>query len=241
MHRSDYPAAFPLILAALAALALATAGAGCAGEDTDGLLAPSEGPTDPGTADAVCPSVPVSVVRDQVPPQICVSPEAIPTFIMREVNGFWGSQVEVCRCGPDAAEDCQMNALSSYENGWIFYDPLLLAQLFAGGSQMPIYWMLGHEMGHEIQGHVTGVPSSAADREREADCLAGYFLGNVVCQGRVTESELIDALGAACDAGGGQGWFDPGAHGSCADRLEAVEVGIAGYLAGDSAATACAP
>lgn len=212
-----------------------TLAAGCAADAGD-VLAPA---TTPGEADGgaagSCPSIPIGVVRDEVPPFICAPAEPLPVQVMKEVDAFWGSQVELCQCGPDV--ECAGDAVASVEHGWIDYDPALVSQL-SGGDLTGVHWLLAHEMGHEIQGHLTGRPGDAEDAELEADCLAGVYLGSHVCQGRITEADLEALLGAAC-ASGQLGWLDPATHGSCADRVAEVRRGVEGYLAGASAADTC--
>lgn len=226
------------ILAALAAVALAALAAGCA-EDPGSLLAPAEPPGGPGEAGGPsCPSVPVSIVRAQVPPHVCVPPEPLPVQILKEANAFWGSQIEICRCGPDTAAECAEDAFATFDAGWIYYDPALVNQLFASRDLLPVHWMIGHEIGHEIQGHLTGLPGGELATELEADCLSGYYLGSHVCQGRIDEAELAEVLGGAC-ASSDRGWLEPASHGDCDARIEATLRGARAYLAGESALDAC--
>ena len=221
----------------LRSIAIAAALAFGCGEDPGSLLAPAETPGE-GDGGARCPSVPVSIVRAQVPPYVCVPPEPLPVQVLKEGNAFWSSQIEICRCGPDTAADCANDAFATFDAGWIYYDPALVNQLYASRGLLAVHWLLGHQIGHEIQGHITGRPGSDLATETEADCLAGFYLGSHICQGRITEAELAADVGAAC-ASANQGWLDHGTHGDCDTRVEAVVRGARAYLAGESALDAC--
>lgn len=212
-------------------LTIALLGIGCAAE---GDLAPESIPA-PGNGgdDGFCPSVPVGIIAAGVPERICVPADPLAEALITEVNQFWTSRVEVCQCGPDSAGDCEHDAFSLGGTGYLYYDLAMVSQVTRGGLT-PGHWVFAHELGHEIQGRL-----GASQSELGADCLAGYFFGSHVCQGRVTEAELMQTLADACEAGGGAGWFDAGDHGSCAARVEAVVRGVRAYLAGAPALESC--
>lgn len=209
--------------------------------ETMGDLAPDALP-EAGKGDGFCPSVPASIVADVVPPFSCGPVDPLGAAVMAEVNGFWSSQVGLCGCGPDFPQQPCDGAYSLFDRGWIYYDPAFLAGLTASGSFAPSFYVLAHEMGHEIQGHFDALAPTTLQRELGADCLAGYYLGSLVCAGRTSAADIRATLATACIIADGTG--DPVAdlatHGTCAQRAASVEFGIEAYLRGDPALASCA-
>jgi hypothetical protein len=214
---------------------LATA---CAAESEDDILAPDRPPESVGKGDAFCPSVPVGIAPQPVAPRLCAPPGQLSLAVQAEVNEFWGSSVQVCACGPDSADDCDMNAFSLFGLGWVYYDPRLVELLVRGGSNLPAYWLLAHEFGHELQG-VFEKPPILLARELGADCYSGYFLGSLVCEGQVSEADLARTLDVVCQLGDGEHWLDLDSHGTCDERAKATLAGVRAYLGGRSALEAC--
>jgi hypothetical protein len=204
-----------------------------------GDLQPAERPG--GKGDGFCPAVPAGIVADPVPPFSCGPVDPLGAAVMAEVNGFWGSEVGLCSCGPDFPQACD-GAYSLFDKGWLYYSPSFLAGLTASGSFAPSFYVLAHEFGHEIEGHFGVLAPTTLARELTADCLAGYFLGSLVCAGRTTARDIETTLATACVIADGTG--DPLAdletHGTCRQRVGSVAIGIQAYLAGAPALASCA-
>ena len=207
----------------------------CTEQGGERLLQPTATPE---RADGFCPAVLAGITADPVPQRICLPPDPVAEGIMADVNQFWGSATQLCQCGPDSAGDCEFNAFSLFETGYIYYDPAVLNHFTDGGSLLPAYWILAHEFGHEIQGHFAFSEIELA-RELGADCYSGYFLGSLSCRGGVTEADLMQTLEGACEGGDGIGWLDLDSHGTCQQRVESVLAGIRAYLAGAPALESC--
>jgi uncharacterized protein len=95
------------------------------------------------------------------------------------------------------------------------------------------WWVLAHEWGHSVQANWAarqpGVDQYAAGyrKEIQADCLAGVFIGQAVLQGTMTLEDgdpqaLITTMSKAADGN----WFNPGTHGTPAQRLTAFNTGL---------------
>jgi|SRR5882672_8854036 len=164
---------------------------------------------------------------------------------MSDVNALWMSQMRACPCNIDALSGgCGNNALVDPRSpGYIFYDRDFVSRLAmnSGNSALAGAWLLSHEAGHNVQIRLGMQFALGVRRELSADCLGGYFLASVVCSGKALDSEITNAVMAACTIGdpAGYPWFLPGAHGSCADRISAVTYGIAAYRNGTSPVVAC--
>ncbi|MCC6875161.1 MAG: hypothetical protein IT378_12710 [Sandaracinaceae bacterium] len=158
---------------------------------------------------------------------------------MADVNQFFGNGVVACAYGIDQPF-VMGNAVSYGGTGYVYYDPAFLhGMTSATGSMLPAAMVLAHETGHEIQGLSSTGGSLSIARELGADCYSGYFLGYVVCQGRANMFDVMAAFDSACRAGTNLPWWDPRAHGTCDQRVAAVQQGVAAYRAGASPLAAC--
>ena len=174
------------------------------------------------------------------PPFLCGGIADSTTALMTaDINNLWGSTSQFCSCGSDAlAAGCMNNAVvfnAPYGYGYVFFDQnFLYALAYAnGGHPMAAAWLLAHESGHDVQLNFGMSYGTNVARELGADCFSGYFLQWIACEGRATASDINSALSAAC---GGQDpygtpWFAPG-HGTCAQRMGAVQWGMSGYASG---------
>ncbi len=201
-------------------------------------LAPN-GTVGGGKGDGACPIVEASIGVSSPQEFVCGAVSSRSAAEMADINRFWGSETALCACGPDQP-DCS-NA-TAMQGGWIYASNDFLEGLRSSGSNMPTQYVLAHEFGHEIQG-VVGIPEIEQVKELQADCLAGYYLGSLVCRGLVTDADVRATLATACLIADGTG--DPvgdlQTHGTCAQRNSMVTRGMRGYLASQPALAVCAP
>ncbi len=203
-------------------------------------LEPS-GPVGDGKSDGSCPNVP-AFIQPTAPPQYsCGALQSQHQRIFDDVNRFWGSSITACSCGPDFPEGCD-GAFSLFEHGYVWLGETFLAGLLASGSWSPIYYVMAHEVGHEIQGHYNAFAPTTQQRELTADCLAGYYLGSLSCRGLTSRTDIVIALRTACIIADGTGdpVRDRETHGTCDQRANALAAGIDAYYAGALPLTACA-
>lgn len=98
------------------------------------------------------------------------------------------------------------------------------------GDFAPII-VLAHEWGHHVQQLLRVVDLGGNAYELQADCLAGVFTRDAEEQGLLEPGDFLEALEMS-ESVGDPAWFpqdQPGAHGSYADRRNAV---MRGYLDG---------
>jgi hypothetical protein len=207
---------------------------------------PAPDPTPPPTADT-CPEFSVGAAPIGPPAfAVCGVPGSSTATFMADLNLFWRSSMVACACdSPDALQaGCQSNGMVlSATPGYIYYDRNLLAHLTAStGLGLSAAWFIAHEAGHNVQ-LALGIPaSSGKQKELGADCLAGYFIAWLACEGRVPWSYTDAALQTACQIGDPftSPWFAHQAHGTCAERQQAVSLGMRAYGNGNAPWLACA-
>lgn len=125
--------------------------------------------------------------------------------------------------------------------GYIYYDSFALDQLDQiSGNSLPADMVMAHEFGHTIQIWLS-LSSVGKARELQADCLAGFYIGSRVRRRAATRQEVGTAFAAACNYGDPYlaPWYEPGAHGTCTERVGAVQQGITGQLSGYLPGQAC--
>lgn len=212
---------------------------GCTTE-AESELAPT-GPVEQGKGDSFCPAVPARIAPTRLPQYSCGRLDSVNTAMAADVNRFWGSQVVACACGPDFPEGCE-GAYSLFDQGYIYIGVDFVNGLAASGSLMPAQYVFAHEFGHEIQGHFVGLAPTTQQRELQADCLAGYYLGSLVCRGSVNRNDVITTLATACIIADGTGnpITDLATHGTCDQRAQSVARGMQAYLNSELPLTACA-
>jgi len=186
-----------------------------------------------------CPQRPGYVAPLAPPALSCGAPGPTVVAIMNDVNAFWMSSIVPCPCGPDVPAQaggpyCVGNAFAMTTSlGYVWYDPNKLASLAAQAqNDLGAAWFLAHEVGHNIQYKFGLFSQYTIGQELSADCLAGYYIGSVICRGLVTESAVSGALSSVCGTQDpvGTPWFAPGAHGTCSQRVNAVVTGINAYF-----------
>lgn len=199
-----------------------------------------------------CPTRPAEVFT--VAPSLvsCGQPGPKTLAIMRDINEMWESQMSACVCGADfpGLPFCSNNAAvldpSVYGTGvlgYIYYDPNFL-QVLEGvgqGSILGPAWFLGHEAGHNIQFNSGVSYAFTKPAELSADCFSGYFIGKLVCDGRINQNDIDGLLSTICFAGDPveQPWFAPGVHGTCDERIQATLAGLNAYLNGELSSAVC--
>lgn len=171
----------------------------------------------------------------------CGAPGELTLRILTDINTFWQSQMTPCACD---LPSCPFNAwVLGQTPGYVYYrrDFLQWISQAGGGAAIGAAWMLSHEAGHNLQVASGLRYSSMKAQELGADCLSGYFLAWLECSGRSNMTDMMAAAGAICAAGDPQpsGWFDPGTHGTCNERIAAVQRGAAGYRGNQRPAAVC--
>ena len=212
-------------------LLLAVLLAGCGGGAGDS----APGPT--GT-------FPARVQPQTLPPFSCGPQGPATSTVMADLNYFWQSGVVACACQNDAlANGCQQNAfvVGGTGYGYIFYDRLLLNSMDLSGSTLPADFLLAHEFGHNIQLALSLPSSGGKYKELQADCLGGFYVGSRISRGLARPNDVSSAFAAACRIGDPffSNWWVQGAHGTCTERVTALQGGIDGYLAGRLPGQAC--
>ena len=199
-----------------------------------------------------CVTRPAQVFTIAPPAASCGPPGPKTIAIMSDINNMWESQMVACVCGSDfpglpfCANNAAVLSPSIYGAGalgYIFYDPnfLQILETRGQGSLLGPAWFLAHEAGHNIQNN-SGVSYSATKlQELSADCFSGYFIGKLVCDGRINQNDIDGLLASICSVGDpiALPWFAPGVHGTCAERIDATLRGINAYLNGKLSSLEC--
>lgn len=184
-------------------------------------------------------SFPANVYPVGSPPHACLPPGVATQAVMQKLNSFWQSGVVACGC------DWIMVSGQCYRNGfvtpagygYIFYDAAYLDELDAvTGSPLPADFFMAHEFGHNIQ-LALNLSRPGKFMELQADCLGGYYVGFQERQGAVNRSELIRTFEFACSIG--DPWWLVGSHGTCVERVAALQQGYNGYNQGRLPGQAC--
>ena len=226
---------------ALAVLFLTACGGGGGGNNNSSTPNTSAGAAPP----VVTPkdSFPANVQPVGLPPYVCVAPGTATQAVMQKLNAFWQSNVVACGCNfVLLANICARNGFVTPTGyGYIYYDASFLDELDARtGSPLPADYFMAHEFGHNIQ-LALNLQSPGKFHELQADCLGGYYVGFQARKGAVNPSEVLRTFQFACSIGDPfvSDWWTPGTHGSCADRVAALQRGFDGYQAAKLPGQAC--
>jgi hypothetical protein len=199
-------------------------------------------PVDPGPRPGpTCSTLRGGSAPSGLPAVACGSPGPTTTSILQDVNTFWQSRMSPCACDQSG---CLFNAwVLPQTPGYIYYrrDFLEWISQAAGGSTIGAAWMLSHEAGHNLQLAWGLRYSSPKAQELGADCLSGYFLAWLQCNGRSNMSDMLATTYSICAASDSRpsSWFDA-AHGTCPERQAAVQRGALGYQNGAPPTLNCA-
>lgn len=193
-----------------------------------------------GKIDGQCGTVAANMAPLTAPAYQCTAPSAYHRLLMADVNQFWQSDIGVCGCGPDYPHGCE--GATADRTGWVYANFDFIEGLRESGSDLPAAYVYAHEVGHMIQGYYNVLPRITQQKELEADCFAGYYLGSVICEGRASRADLELTLRTACVIADGTGdpITDLDTHGTCEQRVAAVALGIAAFQSGRAPIAACA-
>jgi len=202
---------------------------------------PTPTPPPVSTAPQFPSSFPAQVTVVNAPPYACGPIGPATSTIMGELNAFWQSSSAACSCQEDFAA-CRGNAWAGgILYGYIYYDADTLNQMAANNGVLAANLFLAHEFGHNIQTRLNLPSSQGKYKELQADCLAGFFAGFQIQKGVANQTTLAGAFRNSCQIGDPNfsPWWSPGAHGTCAERVAALDGGIRGYLSGALPLDAC--
>jgi predicted metalloprotease len=121
------------------------------------------------------------------------------------------------------------NAVFCAESNYIAWDEAnLLMPYFAQVGDFAIAYVLAHEWGHSIQAQVGAQAQAGIFFELQADCYAGAWGADAGLRGMLEPGDVEEGLAAAQSVGDLPGipWFDPRAHGTPEQRIEAFTVGF---------------
>lgn len=176
------------------------------------------------------------------PPLTCSAPGTSTQLAMQKLNAFWQSNVRACACDNlMLSQGCLGNGfVTSSAYGYIFYDPGFLNYLDqVSRSALPADFFIAHEFGHNIQLRL-GLNPAGKGKELQADCLGGYYVGYQVRSNQVALNEVTSTFQFACSIGDPfQSPWWASTHGTCPERVAAVQQGVFGYSLGLLPGQAC--
>jgi uncharacterized protein len=130
-----------------------------------------------------------------------------------EVIACGGSQSGPFYCSPDRV---------------VYLDTQVMETQLSDFGDFGAATIIAHEIGHHTQAlrGLLGVPSIF--KELQADCLAGGWMKDADARGLLEVSDSQEAAGSLFEAGDRFGipWFDPTAHGTPQQRVEAFRIGF---------------
>lgn len=128
------------------------------------------------------------------------------------------------------------NAVFCRPDGNIYYDPAFLNGMYDSIGDFAPVVVMAHEWGHKVQSLRGAMQNSAGQwtivRELQADCYAGEWVRDVE-RGNGTNlekgdlGEALEALNQGRDPRGNP-WYDPQAHGTGGQRVDAFQAGREG-------------
>ncbi|GID92570.1 neutral zinc metallopeptidase [Amorphoplanes digitatis] len=191
-----------------------------AGEDPDGTDTPEEFAADVGDATRVAEDYWKAGFAES---DLKFRPVAQVIPYEREGEVECGGQP----LGLNNAAYCSAGDFIAYDMNWAFAAFQQIGDAF-------IFYLLGHEYAHAIQGRLRIQHELSIDTELQADCMAGAYIGDMERKGRLKlDDGDLDELAAGLEAVGddpGQPWFAEGAHGSAEQRTRAFNRGYKNSL-----------
>lgn len=121
------------------------------------------------------------------------------------------------------------NAFYCNPENYIAWDEAnLLMPYFAQVGDFAIAYVLAHEWGHAIQAQVGARAEAGIFFELQADCYAGAWGADADLRGMLEPGDVEEGLATAQSVGDlpGVPWFDPSAHGSPEQRINAFQTGF---------------
>jgi predicted metalloprotease len=149
----------------------------------------------------------------------------VPFRPVRRVFGYTTGSRYSCAHHPLAANNAEYCPSSDF----IAYHRPFAVRMYNRIGNAFVFLLIGHEYGHAIQWRLHQVPALSIQRELQADCLAGAYIGDSVRSGvLVLEKGDVKALRTGLTVLGdspGTPWFSPVAHGTGAQRVSAFNAG----------------
>ncbi len=126
------------------------------------------------------------------------------------------------------------NAMYCSIDDSIAYDASFLNAMYLERGPFAPAVFLAHEWGHLNQARTGLIGPSNKANELQADCFAGVFTAAEEQLGQILAEDVAVAFMAFCSWGDlyASDWFEPGAHGTCAERVGA-------YMSGYDIARSC--
>ena len=171
-------------------------------------------------------------VPTQQPP--CVPATGNLQSLAASLDRVWGTRTSLLVC-----DGARVRFGSQAKPGIVYFVPDQARAL--GFDGLGIVYIIAHEWGHQVQFQRLGIASAftfSVNRELQADCLAGYFIGAKLPAAADTERRLIAAAAAIGDdrilhdvrlSGPLGGVIDqytvPSAHGNAQGRSAFVQIG----------------
>lgn len=137
------------------------------------------------------------------------------------------SEEDAPTCGDEQVETG--NAFYCIPGNYIAWDEAnLLMPYFSEVGDFAIAYVLAHEWGHSIQKQVGAEAEAGIFFELQADCYAGAWGADAKLRGMLEPGDLEEGLFTAQSVGDMPGipWFDPTAHGTPEQRVDAFTLGF---------------
>ena len=157
--------------------------------------------------------------------------------VMDRLTSFWGEGPrQICHyttydqgstyCGPLAPQ----NAFYCPGQDVIGFDSVLLDMMYNQVGDIGAVAFLAHEWGHLMQQRLGSQATRGKHMELQADCLSGLFIAWQESQGHFRAMDIPAAFDNMCRIGdpNPSTWFDPNAHGTCQERMNAFSTGYQG-------------
>jgi predicted metalloprotease/RsiW-degrading membrane proteinase PrsW (M82 family) len=185
-----------------------------------------------------------SASRAQAPRPAAVDPQLVRLVALarNHLDRYWSGQirnyvapVDVIMMQVPAETDCGVieapNAMYCSPANKVYWDAGLLSRQYDLGDFAPIF-VIAHEWGHAVQ-HQLGFMSASRglmriQLELQADCLAGAFAADARTRGALDPGDDDEALMSLRRSGDDldSAWFEPGAHGTPGQRIDAFLYGL---------------
>jgi len=155
-----------------------------------------------------------------------------------ELRTVWGTEPDtICSYLPDEKREgscgpaLENNAFYCAADNSIAWDEAFMYKQSTEWGVFAYVMIIAHEWGHRNQEFVGLFDGKRTtfQNEQHADCQAGVFAAVEESRGLLEMGDVMAAFNSLCASGGTSGWFDPGSHGTCEERVGAFENG---YLLG---------
>lgn len=145
-----------------------------------------------------------------------VEPESV-TAYSRTIRTGCGASV------PDNAFYCGVD-------NSIYYDADFLESLLDEFGDFSPVFVVAHEWGHLVQAQLGILDQrrrADIQNELQADCFAGAYTQSAESRGLLEEGDVDEGVATALQAGDPRGtaWYEPGAHGTAQQRMQAFQSG----------------